>query len=106
MPSYLPTVSSFVPSLPLGSPLKVSIHSWEAPIASPDTVMLAHQADWIWFEAHVLLDGFCVAYVPRLILRDGAIRLISNSEGSGSISKLAGLKSLVGQNTTLQIWLR
>ena len=83
--------------MPLGSPLKVSIHSWEAPIASPDTVTLAQQADWIWFEARVLLDGFCVAYVHRLILRDGATRLMSNSERSGSISKLAGLKSLVGQ---------
>ena len=92
--------------MPLGSPLKVSIHSWEAPIASPDTVMLAQQADWIWFEARVLLDGFCVAYVHGLNLHDGATRLISKSEGSGSISKLAGPKSLVGQKTTLQVWLR
>ena len=62
--------------MPLGSPLKVSIHSWEAPIASPDTVTLAQQADWIWFEACVLLDGFCVAYVQKLFLHNGATRLM------------------------------
>ena len=87
--------------MPLGSPFKVSIHSWEAPIASPDTVTLAQQADWIWFEARVLLDGFCVACVHRSNLHDGATWLMSISERSGSISKLAGLKSLVGRRTTL-----
>ena len=89
--------------MPLGSPLKVSIHSWEAPIASPDTVTLAQQADWIWFEARVLLDGFCVAYVHRLNLHE-ATPLISKSGGSGSISKLAGPKSLVGQNNYASDW--
>ena len=61
MPRYLPTVTSFVPNIPLGSPLNVSVHSWEAPIAGPDTVALAQQADWIWFEASVLIDGMCTA---------------------------------------------
>ena len=68
MPRYLPTVASFVPNIPLGSPLKISIHSWEAPIASPDTVTLAQQPDWIWFEARVLLDGICVALVSRVVI--------------------------------------
>lgn len=61
MPRYLPTVASFVPNMPLGSPLKISIHSWEAPIACPETGTLALQADWIWFEARVLLDGIHIA---------------------------------------------
>lgn len=68
VPRYLPTVASFVPNIPLGSPLKISIHSWEAPIASPDTATLAQQPDWIWFEARVLLDGICVALVPRVAI--------------------------------------
>ena len=50
-----------MPNIPLGSPLKISIHSWEAPIASPETVALAEHADWIWFEASVLIDGILVA---------------------------------------------
>ena len=61
-PRYLPTVTSFIPNIPLGSPLKVSIHSWEPPIASPETQALARQADQIYFEARVLLDGACIAY--------------------------------------------
>lgn len=68
MPRYLPTVASFVPNIPLGSPLKISIHCWEAPVASPDTATLAQQPDWIWFEARVLLDGICVALVSRVVI--------------------------------------
>ena len=65
MPRYLPTVASFVPNMPFGSPLKISIHSWEAPIACPETGALALQADWIWFEARVLVDGIHVAYAAQ-----------------------------------------
>ena len=94
MPRYLPTVASFVPNMPLGSPLKISIHSWEAPIASPEARALAQQTDWIQFEARLLLDGVGVAYVGHLSTTEYH-RLITISGGSSSVSKLAGLRSLV-----------
>ena len=94
MPRYLPTIASFVPNMPLGSPLKVSIHSWEAPIPSPEAGALAQQTDWIQFEARVLLDGAGVAYVGPLSSTIHT-RLITISEDSSSASKPAGLRSLV-----------
>lgn len=62
-PRYMPTVASFIPNLPLGSPLKVSIHSWEPPVASADTRESVKDAGQIYFEARVLIDGVCIAYV-------------------------------------------
>ena len=49
--------------MPLGSPLKVSIHSWEPPVVSPETQASARDGDKVYFEARVLVDGLCVAYV-------------------------------------------
>lgn len=66
MPRYLPTVASFVPNMPVGSPLKISIHSWEAPTASPEAGALAQQTDWIQYEACVFIDGVGIAYVGSL----------------------------------------
>ena len=94
MARYLPTVASFVPNMPLGSPLKISIHSWEASIASPETGAIAQQTDWIHFEARVFVDGVGIAYVGHLSSTK-ITRLLTISEGSSSASKLAGLRSLV-----------
>lgn len=63
LPRYLPTVASFIPNMPLGSPLKVSVHSWEPPVVSPDTQASASDGDKIYFEARVLVDGLCIAGV-------------------------------------------
>ena len=60
-PRYLPTVATFIPNIPLGSPLKVSIHSWEPPVASAETQALARQGEQLCFEARVFLDGVFVA---------------------------------------------
>jgi hypothetical protein len=59
----LPTVSCFVPSLLPGTPFRVSIHSWASPVASRATQALADQGNQVWFEAKVLLDGICTAWV-------------------------------------------
>ena len=63
MPRYVPTVASFIPNMPLGSPLKVSVHSWDPPVVSPDTQASASDGDKVYFEARVLVDGLCIAGV-------------------------------------------
>ena len=60
----LPTLSCFIPSLPHGCPFRVSLHSWQIPVASRATVSLAPQESMIGFEAKVLLDGKVTACVP------------------------------------------
>ena len=62
-PRYLPTVASFVPSISLGAPFKVSVHSWDPPVANPNTLALAGDGDKILFEARVTIDGIYVAGV-------------------------------------------
>jgi len=59
----LPTVSCFVPSLLPGTPFRVSIHSWTSPVASRATQAMADHGNQVWFEARVLLDGTCTAWV-------------------------------------------
>lgn len=57
-----PTVTSFIPNLPLGHPFRVSLHSWEPPVATrATTAMAVNQNREVHFEARVLLDGICVA---------------------------------------------
>lgn len=63
----LPTLSCFVPSLLPGSPFRVSIHSWASPVASRATQAMAAHGSQIWFEAKVLLDGVCTAYVTESV---------------------------------------
>lgn len=59
----LPTVSCYVPSLPEAFPFRVSLHCWHAPEPSRATMSLGSKGVIVAFEAKVLLDGVCVAYV-------------------------------------------
>ncbi len=59
----LPTVSSFIPSLLNGTPFRVSLHSWAAPVPSRATKAMAQDESMVFYEAKVLLDGICTAYV-------------------------------------------
>lgn len=59
----LPTVSSYIPSLLNGTPFRVSLHSWAAPVPSRATKAMAHDESMVYYEAKVLLDGICTAYV-------------------------------------------
>lgn len=56
-PSPLPTVTSFVPSLPAGAPFRVSVHSWHDPEPSAYTKSRTKLVDDIMFEARVFVDG-------------------------------------------------
>ncbi|KAK4696300.1 hypothetical protein P7C71_g1595, partial [Lecanoromycetidae sp. Uapishka_2] len=53
----LPTVSSFIPSLLNGTPFRVSLHSWAAPVASRSTKAMAHDEVMVYYEAKVVVDG-------------------------------------------------
>lgn len=53
----LPTVTSFVPSLPAGAPFRVSVHSWHDPVPGAYTKSRAKVFDDIMFEARVFIDG-------------------------------------------------
>lgn len=57
----LPTVSCYIPSLPHGTPFRVSLHSWSMPIATRATASMVSPESSVWFEARVLLDGICTA---------------------------------------------
>ncbi|KAI9158061.1 hypothetical protein HJFPF1_06048 [Paramyrothecium foliicola] len=57
----LPTVTSFVPSLPAGAPFQVSIHSWSLPTVSQFTRSYSKYADSVQFEARLFIDGNLVA---------------------------------------------
>ena len=63
LPRQLPTVASFVPTLSNGHPFRVSIHSWESPVASKTAQSIAQQSNTIYFEARVLVDGICVRLI-------------------------------------------
>ena len=41
----------------------MSLHSWSTPTVSRDTLARSPQASTVGFEAKILLDGVCVAYV-------------------------------------------
>ncbi|MCJ1348986.1 hypothetical protein MMC31_007219 [Peltigera leucophlebia] len=57
----VPTVACFVPGLKQGSPFRISLHSWEPPVATRSTKAIASKESMAYFEARVLLDGSCVA---------------------------------------------
>lgn len=61
MPRQVPTVACFVPNLHHGCPFRVSLHSWQPPVASRATKTIAPLDAMVYFEARVLLDGVCVA---------------------------------------------
>ncbi|KAG8413583.1 hypothetical protein J3458_012658 [Metarhizium acridum] len=57
----LPTVCCFVPSLPTGTPFRVSIHSWNAPVVSKFTNSYSKFPENVKFEARLFIDGRLVA---------------------------------------------
>lgn len=57
----VPTVACFVPGLKQGSPFRISLHSWEPPVATRSTKAITPKESTAYFEARVLLDGSCVA---------------------------------------------
>jgi hypothetical protein len=60
-PTLVPVLTSFVPSLEPGAPLRVSIHSWEKP--KPSSILLNYKEpeEVILFEAKVYIDGMLMA---------------------------------------------
>jgi hypothetical protein len=56
-PLLLPTVTSFVPSLTIGAPFRISIHSWQNPDVSRYIRLLRKPSDQIIFEARLFIDG-------------------------------------------------
>jgi hypothetical protein len=61
-PAQVPTVACFTPNLQLGSPFRVSLHSWQSTVPSLSLGPLTPLESTICFEARVLIDGICVAY--------------------------------------------
>ncbi|TWU72842.1 hypothetical protein ED733_002388 [Metarhizium rileyi] len=57
----LPTVCCFVPSLPAGTPFRVSIHSWNVPTVSKFTNSYSKFPENVQFEARLFIDGRLVA---------------------------------------------
>jgi len=57
----LPTLTTFIPSVPKDTPFKVSIHSWAKPQPSRLMESLMQPDDLLLFEARVFIDGDCVA---------------------------------------------
>ncbi|POS83724.1 hypothetical protein EPUL_003139, partial [Erysiphe pulchra] len=55
--SLLPTMTCFVPSLEAGHNFRVSIHSWENPEISFDTLGLRRLQGKVSFEARIFIDG-------------------------------------------------
>jgi hypothetical protein len=56
-PLLLPTVTSFVPGLPAGTPFRISIHCWQNPDVSRYIQHLSKPSDDIIFEARLFIDG-------------------------------------------------
>jgi hypothetical protein len=61
-PLLLPTITSFVPSLPAGAAFRVSIHCWQNPEVSRYVQNLEKASDNIVFEARLFLDGRIAGY--------------------------------------------
>ena len=59
----VPIVSCYISSLAIGCPFRVSVHSWDTPTATPAARSMAHHEGMAIFEAKVLIDGTCIAYV-------------------------------------------
>ncbi|CEL06748.1 hypothetical protein ASPCAL09920 [Aspergillus calidoustus] len=59
--SQLPVLTTFIPSLPLNSPFRVSIHTWEQPRSSRLMESLLQPDDTALFEVRIFIDGLCVA---------------------------------------------
>ncbi|KFA53751.1 hypothetical protein S40293_01699 [Stachybotrys chartarum IBT 40293] len=57
----VPTVCCFIPSLPIGAPFQVSIHSWSIPAISKFTQAYSRHTEDVTFEARLFIDGRLVA---------------------------------------------
>lgn len=55
--ALLPTVTSFIPSLPAREGLRISIHSWQNPEMSRYILSLKRPTDSVVFEARLFIDG-------------------------------------------------
>ncbi|KUJ22447.1 uncharacterized protein LY89DRAFT_762652 [Mollisia scopiformis] len=56
-PQLLPTITSFIPGLPAGTPFRVSIHCWQNPEISRVLKDLRKPSDIVLFEARLFIDG-------------------------------------------------
>ena len=59
----LPTLTSFVPSLPHNTAFSVSIHSWDNPQPSSTLLRRMNLGDAVTYSAGVVVDGVVIAYV-------------------------------------------
>ena len=90
-PRQMPTVACFIPNLHHGCPFRVSLLRWQPPIASRTLQAMAPLEQMIRFEARVLLDGICVAWVkPVPWSLQGAD--VKSPAGSYSTSSPLGLR--------------
>ncbi|KAI9682179.1 MAG: hypothetical protein M1817_000233 [Caeruleum heppii] len=63
IPIQLPTVAGFIANLAAGHPFRVSVHHWAKPRPSPAVKELTTTSDVVLWEARVLIDGRCVAWM-------------------------------------------
>ena len=59
----LPTVTSFIPSLPARDGFRISIHSWQNPEMSRHILSLKRPTDSVVFEARLFVDGKIAGYI-------------------------------------------
>ena len=97
-PSLLPIVTSFVPSLPVGAPFSVSMHSWQSPQLS-GTIQNS-DCNSVVFEARLFLDGRLA--VTKIFDHDGLWPSIL-SFGEFSILQVA-LTIVYNRSKYVSIW--
>lgn len=59
--TLLPILSSYIPSLPHGTPFRASIHHWDQPVPSRLMDSLMQPDDVLLFHAQVYIDGIPVS---------------------------------------------
>jgi hypothetical protein len=64
----LPVLTTFLPSLPQGSPFRVSIHAWDTPKLSPNAEALKNAGEKVHIGVRIQVDGRCVASVSSSVL--------------------------------------
>ncbi|PWY77123.1 hypothetical protein BO70DRAFT_398011 [Aspergillus heteromorphus CBS 117.55] len=57
----LPVLTTFIPSMRLNTPFRVSVHSWEKPMPSRLMESLLQPEDALLFEIRIFIDGLCVS---------------------------------------------
>ena len=56
-PDQVPTVVCFIPSLEHGRHFQISVHCWEPPEPTPETLAVTSDKHAVSFEARVIIDG-------------------------------------------------